>query len=703
VTLFAAVLVASGPARAAPPAPKLTFRPTTLSFNWEKLEKTVPVEVRNETPQLVHLIFFVTAFHNADASYSKRLAIAKPATATVEPGDSVDVRVIVGSPQTSKSNSAKVSAAAHGNAQPPTKPKTTGSYDGSLVAYDSAKKVFARLPLTLTVAADTKTQEKVVPEPLVDAKTKTVEHCGWIPFHCRSRPSDGEIQLELKQMVKPGEELALTKKTRLGVIKNDDDDVVIVYWDGKPPKMVTSDSSAIGLRFSDGFGGSGKYSGKLDLLPDDKEKKGEIALTVNFNDALWWPTIVIALGVISGFLVARRVGVSIPYSRLRRQIRSRRAEYDRSQRAFRRAAADTRWVDYDIAPAVVHEIEDALVAAATKLRGSYLGKIPADEVSDLTKKIDSEFDKVMLLDGFRRDLTDLDAKVADLENIEPLALAGFDLKPPPKAATTLAELLRGRRYDDLARLTARQTEIQAAPASADEWRALEASLRASQDDILRYGSENGNLKPNFVPLEESLRTLYLQLWHNVDAKNAKTVLADLANKLAADVAAARADLPDLAAVGAEIPVRPPAEPQPPRKPRGFGARAGRGTAFGYGGSGLSAVALLSALWNWLGSVLSALWGSLVRMLRAALRMFWHAVRTLDSAVDGSIGWDALSLLIVAIVVAVASGLSTEYAGKVIGGPWDYLKLFLWGFGTKVLFDGIVGGLDAIGVLRDVRR
>jgi hypothetical protein len=89
---------------------------------------------------------------------------------------------------------------------------------------------------------------------------------------------------------------------------------------------------------------------------------------------------------------------------------------------------------------------------------------------------------------------------------------------------------------------------------------------------------------------------------------------------------------------------------------------------------------------------------------AGVTPLWLFLATVAAlaALDARYGWDSLLLLLVGLVIAVASGLSTEYAGKVIGGPWDYLKLFISGFTTKVLLDTFVGAIDAVGVLRTAR-
>jgi hypothetical protein len=61
------------------------------------------------------------------------------------------------------------------------------------------------------------------------------------------------------------------------------------------------------------------------------------------------------------------------------------------------------------------------------------------------------------------------------------------------------------------------------------------------------------------------------------------------------------------------------------------------------------------------------------------------------------------LLVLAVVVAVVSGLHALYVGKPFGTTWDYINLFIWGFTTKIVFDLVVGSLDSLGLLRLARR
>lgn len=64
---------------------------------------------------------------------------------------------------------------------------------------------------------------------------------------------------------------------------------------------------------------------------------------------------------------------------------------------------------------------------------------------------------------------------------------------------------------------------------------------------------------------------------------------------------------------------------------------------------------------------------------------------------------AYALVAVAVVIAVVTGLSTQYAGKAFGGSrWDYINIFLWGFTTKIVLDLAVAALDGLRLLRLAR-
>jgi hypothetical protein len=687
----AAVALVPTAATAADTTPTVTFAPTTRSFDWEHLEKDVAVEVTNETPGPVHLRFLVTPFRNANISFRKPLATVTPAERTVGAGDSTVVKLVVWSAPAKKKQTTKTADKAKGQLPPALvaeRPDEPGSYSGSLVAYDPAGKAFARLALVLVVPGVPSGKAK--PEPLVDSRAVTAHRCNLL--QCRDGPAAGEVRIPLAKKLKANQQLALTTSKRLGVIKTGDDDVA-VYWDGKPAEGNDAGTSSIGLRFS-GFDAAGKYEGKLHLLPDD-QKSGEVALAVTFTDSIWRALFWIGLGVLASFALTHLMGVSIPYRRLRRQIKMKRTEYDTSYQDFHKAAEGKPWVDYEVAPAIVAKIESDLVREANALRHSYVGNIPTDRLTTLSTKIETEFTTLMFLKTFTDELGDLEAKVSELSTLVPLPLVGLDLTPPPFAATKLRELFSGRPYDDLAELGKRRESIRAALTQADEWLAIESTLRAIERDIRQYGgADDGTLKPDFGPLEHRLRRLYFGLWKSTEAGAAKAKSADV-QKLRDDVDTVIAALPELAKEAAERMEDVGAAPAP--APAGADTRDGGGPIVARRARGGIFNRIRISLDGFLGV------GDLqveLPTLRSLLRRAWDRV---NARVDENIGWDALGILVVGLAIAVGSGLSSEYAGKVIGGPWDYVKLFLWGFATNLLVTTFAKGLDAIGVLRAARQ
>jgi hypothetical protein len=206
-------------------------------------------------------------------------------------------------------------------------------------------------------------------------------------------------------------------------------------------------------------------------------------------------------------------------------------------------------------------------------------------------------------------------------------------------------------------------------------------------------ADGGALKPDFRPLEHRLRGLYLGLWKSSEAGRAKAKSADV-QKLRDDVDTPITALPELAKEAAERMGDVGAAPAPAR----VGADNGGGPTVvrrARGGGIFKRIRISLDGLDGFGPLQVEL-----PNLRSLLRRAWDAV---NARVDENLGWDALGILVVGLAIAVGSGLSTEYAGKVIGGPWDYMKLFLWGFATNLLVSTSAKGLDAIGVVRAARQ
>lgn len=103
-------------------------------------------------------------------------------------------------------------------------------------------------------------------------------------------------------------------------------------------------------------------------------------------------------------------------------------------------------------------------------------------------------------------------------------------------------------------------------------------------------------------------------------------------------------------------------------------------------------------------IVDELWRGYVFVWDTAARLLGWVWGLIDGVADRLGGWRTLALLLFAFIVAVATALATKYAGTAFGTSlWDYGNLFLWGLATKLVFETVLNGLDAIGVPRLLRR
>jgi hypothetical protein len=173
-----------------------------------------------------------------------------------------------------------------------------GAYSGFLHVSESDTNTTIHLPITIEVTAAplaSTSQAGEAPVPLVDT---------WTVYYVRRQIPGLEWLWESRNMFFPldidgnkGPAVALDSDKPLGYLTSDVEGVATVSWI-VPAQVQSNNKYGIQLAF-DGLDHAKKYSGKINLLPDDKEDKGIVNLTVQVTDFILWPTLVILLGLLA--------------------------------------------------------------------------------------------------------------------------------------------------------------------------------------------------------------------------------------------------------------------------------------------------------------------------------------------------------------------------------------------------------------------
>jgi hypothetical protein len=569
---------------------------------------------------------------------------------------------------------------------------------------------------------------KVPPTPLSDKQT--VQAVRWIPLFDRTVQIRGSwIPLHAEPDVKITSPAALDLEdgTVLGALAGDQGGVAAVRSIADVKKLP---SRVPGVQFAaSGFDGPGKYTGTLDLLPDD-EKAGTVEMTIVTKDAVIWP--ILALGI--GIFIALRV--------LRwRNVRRRVIVWERRINAAKEAndAAEERLKSERAEPAAEErrEGERAEPAAEERREGEPADRAAGEPVesepaapagggpppwttyrvsdfdhlvknarnamavaaltsaTSIPSQREKDFDECMVamgvatadLESVRSVARELTAALddAELTAVEDLPVTG---KKPAWAATAEALLVGARvSADDLKK---RLTEMQVATEFlTDSWPDLRERVGRDAAEILAADSDG----------REEFKAAWKALWD--EPKLDLTVLDDRhdAAELARREALGKGRVRRLFRRRRRQPVT--AAPKAQRlveARRAAAAVAAPGPRMSVrlrllialaGGGAAGGAALLGNTPNKVAAVTFVLAAAGAEATAYAIR--W---------VRGQFARDELRLgdtVVVALAVAVAivTGLTALYFGKTFGTPSDYLTATLWGLSTAGAVSGIAEVLQAL--------
>lgn len=401
--------------------------------------------------------------------------------------------------------------------------------------------------------------------------------------------------------------------------------------------------------FSTGWGLAGAYTGKIDLAPND-EAQGDVTLTVNVTDAIWYPILLLIIGVFVTAWTQNWLGVRRPLWQL----------VDREAKASKVVAGWQPVSGYDIRA-------DALKLLA--------------EVKQEAQRLDRVWMNLLFAPGAAEDArqrhAQLEAKLKSVEDQLAFWPAAWEAKlnalqaalkdkmgpalavaaPPPALPAplekpqfyTAAEALCSGQPLTLANFTKQAAAVDQAIALAAQWGAWEQALawaRGQLDSLQGLTSDEAKVAAR---ARQQSNSAWVDLWLAANLDDLRTRRTEAEITAAVDgVAQLLHRIPTTKAPGDSTPTT--RDMPPGDEPR----------------------AVLPFL-----PVADLPAEPAARALRAE-----NALRLGDRAFLG-----------IAVLVALATGLSQLYFGKNFGSLDDWLKALTWGAGSKLGVDLVKTAMD----------
>jgi hypothetical protein len=654
--------------------PLLSFSVTQpFQIKWVDLKDGESFELFNESTRELSLTLRLTAFRSESG---KRLEASdvltvSPTTKTILGGDSIEVAL-------NRARSAR---------EPP-----AGSYDGSLAVLNEGGDAFSRLKIALLVRREPAPDRA---EPLVDSLTIEVYRRRWgldalgdllnTDWFRDRYPPPGDVLLPLKTTTNDVEP---PSEPELGTIQRGKrNPVVVTYLAAGPPDE--TGHRTLKLKFAPPLGTTGEYEGALDLLKTDKDA-GVVTLKIVYSDFMLLPLLIALAGVVAGVIFSRFLGVLLPTAELRRQITSIRTDYKTALRRFPKPVKGRKCKKYDIAvplQAALGEIEKTL----SDLGREHARTIPTEALTPLKKAVGDARAQVSAFTEFAVELKELDSEARAIVKTRPPDVPRLELEGIPCVIKDLrAQLLCGRPLRTFKLFEDTRTEVKAAIAGAARWQELERGVGQAQKKI---GDARKPNKPNteLDKLEHELHALYTDLWERTLVSETEAVgksLADLRDRITLATTPERAAAeheeswmdPDRAGrAGGRISThtnRMRLERRRIRE-RASTSRSASGVRWNFG---------------WILRLLLMAAALVATVSLAASKRAWRGI---DAFVEEWLGgWRIVGLLILVSAGNVAVALSTDYAGKVFGSGWDYLKLAGVGFGATFVGSEVIKRFDS---------
>jgi hypothetical protein len=479
-----------------------------------------------------------------------------------------------------------------------------------------------------------------VATPRVDSVSATVY---------RGRPSDDE-EFDVPVAVSPDKPLALKHDQVIGGVAGNGDSAAISY-DGKAKLFDTTTNVHLEVTKL----GAGSYDGTIDLAPD--ADSGDVAVKMTVKD--WWPYAVLALvlGIVLALFIQRLTGVSLPKRKLLVGVDETTSLYAKKKCALTETAAGKPWAGYGISD--LAENQQTLKTKIKRQTRPYLLAIAQKVLDGLEPDL-----RALILQI--ENVGDVDAKMRQLEQavdavatytpsaaLPPLELANG---AEPELTTNARDYLTGVELTAKA-LDTRLADVDAATVAAGQlyvYAQLVSDYRTRALALMHNSNEQQ--KAEIQPILDQLHATWLKLSRTPDTKSFDVLAAGVElDKINDEIAMADAHL----------------HPEGDRAPLAAGV------------GGLRTLGLTS------------------RPAAFIDRPAEHAAE--DEHPAKTAMWGGYAVAVVALVVAVITGLSTLYIGKPFGTTWDYILAITWGLTTQAALAILSSTLNGFGGLQGVAQ
>jgi hypothetical protein len=521
-------------------------------------------------------------------------------------------------------------------------PRVRGSYGGILVVKSTSGKFS---PFSQRIRINV-----VGPQPSVSKQTLVAWRI--VPF-CRLWHATVNVPLTDNY---PNAEFSDQNRV-VGFVHRANGGIATVRWETLKPAEANKPARAHLVVCN--IPSAGQYDGDI-TLAGTQDKSSPLALTVLAKDIFIWPVLVMALGIFVAWKAKRYLGVLRMTWSLRQQEAELGSSFQESQKQFTASAAGKPYASYSVAEDIAAQ-RNQICNNLTAIERSWTTSVDNDQnYKNTVTGLQTLQDEISQWGKFGAELAGLEEALLGLKrNIDPQAvMPAIAEGDDPAFLDPVQKLLQGKilHAADIAGLRKDVSDATAFAQLWDDTNQHAKSLTVSLQDIQSRSTLDADQKATVADIEKKLVAAWQHLW------TAKT-LADLSV-----ITASNGDL-DLARVGlAQIATSA-------QRPSRFGVFALPSQML-IASDALSAAGLFTPAAD-----LSHLPASDTRkaeMLKRAIHL-------------GDTGTGLL-----AFIIALLTGLSSNYLGKPFGTLQDYAALFVWAAGTKVALDILTAALDKFG-------
>jgi hypothetical protein len=403
---------------------------------------------------------------------------------------------------------------------------------------------------------------------------------------------------------------------------------------------------------------AGQYEGDI-YLGGLQDKTAPLSLTVIAKDIPLFPVIVIALGIFLAWLTKRYLGVLRSTWILRRQEAQLGTIFQESQKRFADAVAGKSYASYSIAGDVSAQ-RAAILVSMKQAERSWVTTLDNNQnYKDARDAIKNLQDQLSQWAGTGPELASLEASLEQLQqHIDGAAMIPPSADPgEPAFLAAGQELLRGRtlKTADVSSLRKQVSDAKTTAMQFDTANQHAQELTASFRLTRERSDLDDDQKSKLTDVHNRLVAAWQHLW-------SVTTAADVAaiTNVGADLDQAQVELAQIAAA--------------PQKPRRLEVMS------------LTSY-LLSPTEAWPGA----------EILKPAADLAHSGATDTRRAemLDRGIRLGDLASVIIAAVIALATGLGSNYLGKPFGTVQDYFTVFVWAAGTKIGLDIVTTVLDKL--------